>query len=45
MGCSISYPAGAQVAFRILDSDQPDDADWEYETLCDDILTQRLARV
>ena len=31
MGRSISYPAGAQVAFRVRDSDQPDDPDWEYE--------------
>ena len=43
MGRSVSYPAGAQVAFRILDPDQPEDADWEYETLRDDILTQACA--
>ena len=43
MGRSVSYPAGAQVAFRILDSAEPEDADWEYETLCDDILSQARA--
>lgn len=43
MGRSVSYPARAQVAFRIFDSDQPEVADWEYETLCDDILTQACA--
>ena len=43
MGRSVSYPAGARVAFRILDSVEPEDADWEYETLCDDILSQARA--
>ena len=43
MGRSVSYPAGAQVAFRSLDCDEPDDADWEYEALCDDIVAQARA--
>ena len=41
MGRSVSYPRGAQVAFRILDDDpdgvDQDAAEWAYECLCDDI--------
>ena len=37
MGRSVSYPRGAQVAFRLLDDDEPDDAEWAYECLCDEI--------
>ena len=37
MGRSVSYPRGAQIAFRLLDDDEPDDAEWAYECLCDEI--------
>lgn len=37
MGRSVSFPAGAQVAYRLFDSDEPDDDGWSYESLSDDI--------
>lgn len=37
MGRSVSYPAGAVVAFRELD-DGDDDIDWAYERLADEVL-------
>ena len=43
MGRSVSYPTGAQVAYRVLDCDEPDDAEWEYDMLCEDILTTASA--
>ena len=43
MGRSVSYPADAQIAFRTFDPDQPEDADSEHETPCDNILTHACA--
>lgn len=37
MGRSVSYPAGAQVAFLPLDTGEDDDFEWEYQSLVDDI--------
>lgn len=37
MGRSVSYPAGAQVAFLPLDTGEDDDFEWEYQCLIDDI--------
>ena len=33
MGRSVSYPPGAVVAFRLLETSEEDDLDWEYECL------------
>lgn len=40
MGRSISYPAGAQVCFTVLEpeDDDQDAYDWEYECLVDQII-------
>ncbi|UAB79004.1 hypothetical protein INR77_04720 [Erythrobacter sp. SCSIO 43205] len=38
MGRSVSHPAGAVVAFRMLDRDGEDDLQWTYECLVEDIL-------
>tara|TARA_A100001391_G_scaffold188617_2_gene159349 strand:- start:3476 stop:3946 length:471 start_codon:yes stop_codon:yes gene_type:complete len=35
MGRSVSYPSGALVAFRLLETSEGDDHDWEYECLVD----------
>ncbi len=43
MGRSVSYPCGAQVAFRILDNDEPDNAEWDYQCLCEEIRSSALA--
>ena len=48
MGRSVSYPRGAQVAFRILDNGEPDeddqdDAEWAYECLCEHIRASASA--
>lgn len=37
MGRSVSYPAGAEVAILPLDPDEPEDFEWEYECLIDEI--------
>jgi len=43
MGRSVSYPAGAVVAFRLID-EADDDWDWAYECLVADIVeTARIA--
>lgn len=39
MGRSVSYPAGAQVAFIPLEADD-NTWDWEYDALVEDIRTQ-----
>lgn len=39
MGRSVSYPNGAIVAFRLIDSEEEGDPDWEYECLVDDIIS------
>lgn len=40
MGRSVSHPAGAHVAFRIIDADDTDEWQFEYECLVDDIREQ-----
>ena len=35
MGRSVSYPFGAVVAFRLLETSEGDDLDWEYDCLVD----------
>ena len=37
MGRSVSYPAGSIVAFKVLDVEDNDDWEWEYECLRDDL--------
>ena len=39
MGRSVSYPQGAIVAFRLIDSEEEGDSDWEYECLVEDIIS------
>ena len=45
MGRSVSFPRGACVAFCQFDEDfdDPDEADWAYEMLCEDITAQTRA--
>lgn len=43
MGRSVSYPSGAIVAFTILEVENDDDWEFEYEWLCED-LRERAAR-
>jgi hypothetical protein len=38
MGRSVSYPAGAVVAFRLLDEGEDGDLDWAYECLVDEVI-------
>jgi hypothetical protein len=37
MARSVSYPCGAQVAFREFECDDGDDAEWEYDALCEEV--------
>ncbi len=39
MGRSVSHPRGAIVAFRLIDSEEEGDSDWEYECLVEDIIS------
>jgi hypothetical protein len=47
MGRSVSYPSGANVAFRFLDDDEPDDDEganqWAYALLCEEIRSSAVA--
>lgn len=38
MGRSVSYPPGAVVAFRALETDHEDDWQWEYECLVEEVI-------
>lgn len=43
MGRSVSYPSGAVVAFTVMEVEEDDDWDFEFEWLRDD-LRERAAR-
>lgn len=38
MGRSVSYPPGAVVAFRVIESDDEGDWQWEFECLVDEVI-------
>ncbi len=38
MGRSVSYPTGAIVAFRTVETEHEDDWDWEYECLTGEVV-------
>ena len=44
MGRSVSYPSGSMVAFTVLEVEDADDRDFEYDWLCDD-LGERAVRL
>ena len=39
MGRSVSYPQGAIVAFRLIESGARGDLDWQYECLVEDVVS------
>ena len=39
MGRSVSYPKGAIVAFRLIESQEEGDSDWKYDCLVEDIIS------
>jgi hypothetical protein len=43
MGRSVSYPSGALVAFTVLEVENDDDWDFEYDWLCDDLKERAAA--
>jgi hypothetical protein len=43
MGRSVSYPSGALVAFTVLEVENDDDWDFEYDWLCDDLKERAVA--
>lgn len=43
MGRSVSYPAGAVAAFTLLEVEDDEDWDFEYEGLCEDLGVRAAA--